>query len=129
MIRLSSTISIKSIITLYIYTYYNYIKYIVYSACFWFLFPRNSLKGHDTHHPTHLITTNCTQLISYCLSFFQPSSPHLPSCSSHCQSTPRMTLAPGKMPLAIIFFPLRRHSTAILLRHGTDTKDMPHVSK
>ena len=38
----------------------------------------------------------------------------LPSWSSHCQSTPRTTLAPGKIPLAVIFLLFLRASTSAL---------------
>ena len=41
----------------------------------------------------------------------------LPSWSSHCQSTPRTTLAPGNIPLAVIFFPFLRASTSVGLHN------------
>lgn len=48
--------------------------------------------------------------ISATLPFMLP-----PSWSSHCQSTPRITRAPGKMPLTVIFLflPLRRGSIIV----------------
>lgn len=38
----------------------------------------------------------------------------LPSWSSHCQSTPRTTLAPGNIPLAVTFLLFRRASQITL---------------
>lgn len=45
-----------------------------------------------------------------------PLLPLPPSWSSHCQSTPLTTRPPVKIPLAVIFFDLRRDSKSTLLR-------------
>lgn len=45
-----------------------------------------------------------------------PLLPLPPSWSSHCQSTPLTTRPPVKIPLAVIFFDLRRDSRRTLQR-------------
>lgn len=44
-----------------------------------------------------------------------PLLPFPPSWSSHCQSTPLTTRPPVKIPLAVIFFDLRRDSRRTLM--------------
>lgn len=92
-----------------------------------------SKKGHWDHD---MNMQKCIFLFKLVLLFFTfPLRPLPPSWSSHCQSTPRTTLAPAKIPLAVIFFDLRRDSsnTLKLLKKQTttqkcqDNKESPRI--
>ena len=62
-----------------------------------------------TPHTLHTLNFEPT-----CISVTFPRRPLPPSWSSHCQSTPRTTRAPGKIPRDVIFLLLRRGSTNTL---------------
>jgi len=67
--------------------------------------------------------TAINQYISHtCISVAFPRRPFPPSWSSHCQSTPRTTLAPGKIPRDVIFLLFRRGSTNTLFYKQNKTK-------
>lgn len=78
---------------------------------------RHSIFMSSTRAPpmkfNSALTKRCT-----CISVALPRLPFPPSWSSHCQSTPRTTRAPGKIPLAVIFLLLRRGSRRTLRKEN-----------
>ena len=58
-----------------------------------------------------------------CISVTLPRLPFPPSWSSHCQSTPRITLAPGNIPRTVIFLLFLRGSINTLSnKHFEDSE-------
>lgn len=79
-------------------------------------FTLSTLCLHALKHCLSQSADNITDYvyIQTCISVAFPRLPLPPSWSSHCQSTPRTTRAPGKIPLAVIFLLFLRGSRSTL---------------